>query len=99
MRDYEMFLYCKKELLKRKTRPYTMANRELAQEFFETFKEEYPTSSLHTYNLLQFICLDNRARKNLVKMLKARQEDLKEQLNNICNIITEIQEGKGDTWK
>lgn len=69
--DYEYFV---KELLKHKTQPYKMANKELAGDIFARFGEKYPGASIHYYGTQQFICYDDRARRNLVKLLKRQQE-------------------------
>ena len=65
--ENEEYRYCLKELLKRKTYPYSMANEEYAIEFYERLKKDYPEARLYIYGISQFICLDDRARKRLAK--------------------------------
>lgn len=83
--------YFKKEQAKRRTMPYTMSNEELAQEYYKAFKEEYPTATLHSYDIMQFICQDKRARRNLVKILKEQQARQEDALQRTKNLIYEIE--------
>lgn len=84
------YQYILKELFKRKTKPYKMANKNLAKDFFETFKKTYPTASIHFYEYSQFICLNDRARKNLIKSLKTQQEKQQKQLDETICLINEL---------
>ena len=47
MLDIEEYNYYKKALMKRKTKPYIMSNKELAIDFFEKLKREFPEASIH----------------------------------------------------
>ena len=93
--EYQYFL---KELLKRKTQPYRMANRPLADELFKRFKGEYPGASIHYYDIAQFICMDQRARRNLVKLLKAQEERQAAELQATKDLITTLVESEGAKW-
>ena len=81
----------KSDLLKRKTKPFVMSNSEWAGEFFERFKEEYPGASMHVYDIRQYICLDNRARRNLLKQIKQQKEDQEKALLDSVLLIGEIE--------
>lgn len=85
------YAHFRKEQQQRKTMPYRMSNEELAQEYYKAFKEEYPTATLHTYGITQYICQDKRARKNLVKMLKEQQAQQEDALQRTKNLIYEIE--------
>lgn len=91
MLDAEEYSYFTKELLKRKTRPYTMSNRDLAGEYFTRFKKEYPTSSIHYYDIHQYICLDDRARRYLVKLVKGLVQEKESEIQELNNLTTDIE--------
>lgn len=90
MKEYD-YLYFKKNLLKRKTKPYLMSNEPLAKECFERFNEEYPGSSMHVYDIRQYICLDDRARKNLLKQIKQQKKEQEQALFETMKLINEIE--------
>ena len=89
------YLHFKNSLLKRKTKPFPMSNEPLAKEYFERFKEEYPGSSMHVYDIRQYICLDDRARKNLLKQMKQQKKEQEQTLLDTIQLISEI-EGRID---
>lgn len=86
--EYEYF---KTEHQENKTQPYTMHNEQLADEYYAALKEEYPAASIHKYGIAQYICMDNRARRNLVKTLKAQQKKQAEALQNTIDLINEVE--------
>lgn len=83
------YSYFKKELLKRKTKPYMMGNRVLSQELFTQFKLEYPDASIHFFGMNQYICYDKKARKNLSKMLKEKLQRKEVELQELKNLIAQ----------
>ena len=91
MIDREEYGYFIKELLKRKTQPYHMSNEPLARELYERFKLEYPAASIHFYDISQYICMDNRARRKLAKLLKAQQKRQTQALQNTIDLINEVE--------
>lgn len=91
--DWEEYAYFKGELMKRKTQPYHMANPELAKEYFTQFKSEYPEASFHSFDISQFICLNDRARKNLIRKLQELQRKKEAELQALKDTITEIEGG------
>lgn len=87
----EEYSYFTKELLKRKTQPYHMSNEPLAREYYERFKLEYPAASIHIYDISQYICMDDRARRNLIKLLKTQQQRQAEALQKTIDLINEVE--------
>lgn len=85
----EEYIYFKKELLKRKTKPYVMGNKELSQELFTQFKLEHPDASIHFYGTQQYICYNKKARNNLAKMLKEKMERKEKELQELKNLIAQ----------
>lgn len=85
------YLRFKNNLLKRKTKPYLMSYEPLAKEYFERFKEEYPGSSMHVYDIRQYICLDDRARRNLLKQIKQQKKEQEQALFDTVELIREIE--------
>jgi len=83
------YIYFKKELLKRKTKPYVMANKELSRELFSQFKLEYPDASIHFYGTQQYICFDKKARNNLAKMLKEKLQRKEVELQQLKDLIAQ----------
>ena len=79
------YLHFKNSLLKRKTKPFPMSNEPLAKEYFERFKEEYPGSSMHVYDI------DDRARKNLLKQMKQQKKEQEQALLDTIQLISEIE--------
>lgn len=86
--EYQHF---KAEQQKRKTQPYLMHNEPLAMDYYEAFKGEYPTASIHKYDIAQYICMDKRARRNLVKILKEQQRQQAEALQKTIDLINEVE--------
>lgn len=86
----EEYIYFKKELLKRKTKPYVMANKELSQELFSQFKLEYPDASIHFYGTQQYICYNKKARNNLAKMLNEKLQRKEKELQELKNALISI---------
>ena len=91
MIDHEEYSYFKKELLKRKTKPYIMANSQLAEELFTRFKLEQPEASIHSLDIQQFICYDKRARKSLAKKLKEQLQRKEKELQELKDLIAEVE--------
>ena len=86
--DYKYF---KISLFKRKTKPYVMSNEEWAEGMFERFKEEYPGASMHVYDIHQYICLDDRARRKLLKQMKQQKKEQEKALFDTVKLISEIE--------
>ena len=93
MIDNEEYSYFKRELMKRKTKPYNMANKELADELFNRFVLEAPDATIFYWNTSQFICYDHRARKNLSKILKDSLAKKERELQELKDLITEVERG------
>ena len=68
-----------------------MSYEPLAKEYFERFKEEYPGSSMHVYDIRQYICLDDRARRNLLKQIKQQKKEQEQALFDTVELIREIE--------
>ena len=91
--DWDEYAYFRGEALKRKTKPYHMANSDLAAEYFTEIQKEYPTASFHTFDIHQFICLNDKARKNLIKQLQELQRKKEAELQTLKDTITEVERG------
>lgn len=78
--------------MKRKTYPYHFANALYAKEFFNMLVVEYPTASITVdgeYN--QYICLDNRARKKLVKQINEEIDQTRKRVADLEKLIIEVE--------
>lgn len=93
MLDNAEYSYFKRELMKRKTKPYCMSNEDLAKELFNRFKLEAPDASIFYWDISQFICYDHRARKNLSKMLTEKLKKRERELQELKDLITEVERG------
>ena len=90
MNDYEGYYFFKRDILKRKTKP-EFVGKAAAEEYFPVLQTEYPTASLHQWDEKNVcICLDQRARKALIKLAKERKRDLERQLAETEGLLTEI---------
>lgn len=81
--DREQYNFNKDHILKHhKASPDTWSNEPLAIEFFTEFHKEYPESSIHLVQGIQFICLNDKARtklvKNLTQLIKRHEREIKE---------------------
>ena len=85
--EYEYF---KQELLEDTEKPYSMSNAELAQEYFAEIKKEYPTASMYSFGITQFICVTNKARARFADMLKAKELKLIEQQTAITGLLNNV---------
>lgn len=83
----EEYLYFRKDL--KKSKPYCMANEDLAKAYFERLKEEAPGASIHFYGIEQYICYGSSARKVLLKRMRIEIERLKKQQCLVNKIISE----------
>lgn len=74
--DQEEYEWTRKELLKRKNEPYMFSNDDYAMDFFDGIKKEYPATTMHCYDIHQWICINDRARsalrKTVTEMLKKK---------------------------
>lgn len=95
MIGWEEYRHSRAEILKRKTKPYIMNNKPLAVDFYNELKKEYPAASIYYYGTSQYICLDERGRRALLKLLKAQQKEQEAALQETVNLIAEIQKGGG----
>lgn len=95
MIDRAEYNYFRAEMLKRKTKPYIMHNEPLAKAYYSEIKKEYPAASIYFYDIAQYICLDDRGRRALMKLLKKQQEKQEAALQETVNLIAEVQKGGG----
>jgi len=87
--DYEYFI---KELEADEGQPYHMGNRELAEDLFKEFKKVNKEAGMYCYDISQFICKDNRAKKKLIEMLNKQKERQEKELKQTIDLIKEIEE-------
>lgn len=88
--EFEEYNYFRNEVLKRKTKPYVMSNVDYAKEMFNRFKLDYPHSSIYFLGIHQFICYDNKAKNNLLKMINEQKKRKEEELKEINNLISDL---------
>lgn len=82
--DNEEYQWNKKELLKHKNLPYHLANDGLAADFFDRLCEEYPTASIHYWQIHRWICLNDRARAKLREDMIEWSSSLSLKLSELC---------------
>lgn len=85
------FLRMEKEALKRPAQPYHIANEPLADAFFKAFKACHSKATYFKGDSGQYICLDERARKRLLKQLKENHRDRVKALERLTNLINEVE--------
>lgn len=86
--SYDMYLYTRKEILKRKTMPFEMSNEALADYYFMRFKSDYPTARLIKCTGRQYICFDRRAIKKVQKQLNEEFDRLIQKEDELRKIIS-----------
>lgn len=86
----EEYEWNKKEALKRESEPYMFCNEELAKEFYDRIKKEYPASSIHYHGVTQWICLDDRARVALRKQITRLLNETKKQLDQLSALMLQM---------
>lgn len=87
------YSYFKADALKYKTKPFTMHNKPLAADFYSRLKAEYPAARIYYSSTGQYICVDDRQRKGLIKLLKKQQEAQESALQETLSLIAEVKEG------
>lgn len=87
--EYEEF---KKELEADINKPYKMASRELAKEYYKELVKEYPKATIHFYDLMQYICVTDAARVEAYKMLEVIQLKYINELQEIARAKKSIEE-------
>ncbi len=92
MVDLDQYYYFRKELLKKKSQPYSMANEPTAIELYNRLKLEFHDATIFLGAKNQYICLDDRARKNLLKILKKIQREQEDDLKNTLKLISQVEE-------
>ena len=92
MVDLDQYYYFRKELLKKKSQPYSMANEPTAIELYNRLKLEFHDATIFLGAKNQYICLDDRARKNLLKILKKIQREQEADLKNTLKLISQVEE-------
>ncbi len=83
-------LYLLKDIEKRKTKPFIMANECLANEIFPIIKEKYPEAIMVKLEKVQYIALTRRGKTNLHKLLLMRKEKHERIIREIDICISEI---------
>lgn len=78
----EIVAYTSREIRKRKSKPYQMANRPLAEEMFPYLQKEFPELQMVKFGTMQWLVVDQRAGKRLEKqlgeMIAKRREEIDE---------------------
>lgn len=92
MVDSNQYYYFRKDLLKKKAQPYIMSDEPLAIEMYDRLKVEFPDASLFIGSENQYICIDVRARKNLLKLLKKIRREQEAELKKTVNLISQVEE-------
>lgn len=87
----EEYFYFKKEMIVEK--PYGMANKELAKQYFERYKKEVPGATMYEYDYRQYICSSDAARKELQEMIEQLLEKKMQEVE-MCKIL--LKEIKGE---
>ena len=91
MRDCEVFA---KEIMKRyKSRVYTMSNAPLAEEIIKELQLRGHAPAIAKLPSVQYIALTPRAKRQLVILLRRKQEKLWEELAELERCQKEIEEG------
>lgn len=91
MVDLNQYYFARKEILKRKTQPYSMADEPTAIEIYNRLKLEFHDATIFLGTKNQYICLDDRARKNLLKNLKKIQREQEADLKNTLKLISQVE--------
>lgn len=90
MRDCEVFA---KEILQRyKSRVYTMSNAPLAEEIIKELQMRGHAPAIVKLPSVQYIALTQKAKRQLVALLKCKQEKLWEELAELERCQKEIEE-------
>lgn len=89
------FWEMEKQALKKPTYPYSFSNEPWADAFFEAFKAKHSTATYFKDEGRQYVCLDERARKRLLKQLKDSRKKKVEALAQLDNLINEVETGEG----
>ena len=87
--EYEEF---KKELEEDINKPYRMASRELAKDYYNELVKEYPEATIHFYSLMEFICVTDAARVKAYMILEKAQQKLINELQEVARAKKSIEE-------
>lgn len=91
--DDELFDDFLEELNKNESKPYHMANKPLADDFFRKVKQLYPTATIYIYGTSQFICKDVRAQVELAKYIQSQKDRLQDEIEKTDRLLTSILRG------
>ena len=99
--DREGYEYFKAEVLKDPEKPYFMANKELAEEYFEELKKDIPKSRIFFRDEQQIVCTTSKSRMELVRILEGQRKKQEESIRRIESLLDDIEKQgeEKDIWK
>ena len=88
--DRDLLEYNIASIRRNPNKPYRYNNMELASEEYPFIKEEFPHAMLFCINDAQYIIVNEKARKDLVKRLDNTRRDLASALRNTERILYDV---------
>lgn len=85
--------YTSREIRKRKSKPYQMANEPLAEEMLPYLQKEFPEMRIVKFGIVQWLVKDQRAGKNLEKQLEEMIAKSRKEMDELCQALKVLQDG------
>lgn len=88
----EEYGYFKKEMLKenKEGKFWVMANRELAVEYLEEGRKEFPELVMYEMGIEQYFCLNDKAKRKFIKLVERRIDRKQSELAELLKLKQEI---------
>ena len=92
MINAELYEYLKKDMLakNKKGNFWSMANKELATDYFEAMKEDYPELVMYKIGGVQFFCLCDVAKQKFLKLVQNLISKKKSELAELQGVLEEL---------
>ena len=90
MIDSKEYEFYKMEVIADPDRPHTFSNEPLADAFYCEFVKEYPDTTLHKGDTSQYICMNEHARRALLKQIEQTKAKQVEELRKTEKLWEDI---------
>lgn len=85
--------YTSREIRKRKSVPYQMANEPLVEEMMPYLQKEFPGLRIVKFGIVQWLIADQRAGKKLEKQLEEMIAKSRKEMDELCKALEVLQDG------
>jgi hypothetical protein len=89
--NFELYLYTKKELLKKPNFPFYICNEPFADYFYKHLLEDFSESRMFKFAGMQYFCINSKAIKRLEKTMQNDLAELQRKELELCEFLDCLQ--------